>query len=171
MAGTTHLGHHTTSSDGTSLADSDAWKNNDISSKPAIIANVDRLSRLRSSEPIPNCWIKRMRSRIEATIGTNDRTSPNIDGTSVYPRRVPVYHRSRSHLDIDSIVGSERCTHPGFVQEELVIFFWARSWRRKRSCIATDSARAFSQSNATKRVREELSAHDLLPPQLYHVSA
>ena len=82
-----------------------------------------------------------MDSRIEATIWTDDRTSSNIDRAGIYPSRVPVYHRARSQLDVDTVVGPERCAYPWVTFKEQVIIFLAGSGLWKRSRVASDSAR------------------------------
>lgn len=91
------FGHDTTSPNRSSIANVYTRENYYISAKPTIRSDVDGLASFWASSAIPNTRVKRVRSAVEAAIGTDQGTCSDGDLTRVDPRRIGV----------DEDVGSE----------------------------------------------------------------
>ena len=86
--------HYTTCSDHRSFTNGDAWKDSDVAAEPAILANGDRCTGLRSSSSVAYTIVQWMSCRIEGAVWSNQGTVSNCNGAGIEPNAVGV------HVDI-----------------------------------------------------------------------
>jgi len=73
------FGHDTSSTNRDTSTDGDIWAHGDISTKPAILANSDCTSKLRSFDAVTEKRVERMCGSEEGAARTNERASADGD--------------------------------------------------------------------------------------------
>lgn len=66
-----HLDHYTPCPNSSSITNPNTWQNNHIATDPAILTNMDFLSKLRPFHPIPDLRIQWMRRSVETYVRTD----------------------------------------------------------------------------------------------------
>jgi len=103
-----YLCHNTSGSNRGSFTDCHSGQYDDVPTEPAVLANIYLLSKLWAGHSVSDGRVKRVGSRIEATIGPDQRPRPYPDWTRVDERGIEVDLDSLSQEDVEPIVGGDR---------------------------------------------------------------
>lgn len=124
-----HLRHNTTGPDRCSFTDVYARQNDNVTPKPAVLSDMNLLSKLWAGDPVSQRRVERVSAAIEATIWPDHCTSTNSDETCVYDDGIKVEKRSFTKSDVCSIVHPDGPIDPWILLEELLVQFWCCRWR------------------------------------------
>lgn len=104
----TCLGHDTAGTNSAALADGHTSQNDDATSDPAIITNVDLLAILWTTPSVPQLRISGMGAGVEGDTGAEENPLPDINETSIDDHTIGIDEGSFANSDVVAIITAER---------------------------------------------------------------
>lgn len=147
----------------TTFTDANARQDNSAAAKPAVFPDGNGFAELRTIRSIANHWIQWVCPTEQGAIRTKECSRANLDGTSVYYCCVEVKEDILAKLDIVAVVYVDRLFDPGFVGEQVIIFFGSACFRWKGGLVVDDASRW--SASETHTTPPSIFTY-LLPPHL-----